>query len=111
MPMNKTLMLLFVVAPFGLLAVSFTGQQTASNEWSYTLTFAPLDNYSIYQPDTTITVSGLFGVAAAAGPTSTDFPFDFLDQVNTNWTAEVLNAGTAVRWTHVGGGFGFIGQS
>ena len=82
------------------------GTQVTPTEWSYDLTFAPLDNYSIFQPTTTITLTGLFGVTTAAGPTSTDFPEGNLDTTNLNWTAQVLADGTEVQWTHVGPGTG-----
>jgi hypothetical protein len=95
-----------VLLPLSVRAVTFSGAQTVSNEWSYTLTYAPLDNYSIFEPVTTITLSGLAGVTAAAGPLSADFPDPSLNQINTNWTAEVLSGGTVVRWTHVGSGTG-----
>ena len=75
-------------------------------EWSYDLTFDPLDNYSVFQEFTTITLSGLFGVTSASGPTSTDFPLPFLDAGNLEWTSHVLNGGTEVQWTHDGGGTG-----
>jgi len=92
-------------------AASFVGTQTGPGEWTYTLTYDPLDNYSICQPSTTITLGGLSGVTAATGPTSTDYSSPeignpFLDGVNLAWTAEVLGGGTAVRWTHLGSGTG-----
>lgn len=79
--------------------------QTALGRWTYNLTFPPLANYSIFQGVATITVSGLCGVSSAGGPTSTDFPSS-LDAVNLNWTVEVLNGGTGVRWSHAGSGPG-----
>ena len=104
--MKSALMVLFLVAPFNVWAVSLTGRQTAPNEWTYTLTFDPLDNYSICQPTTTITLTGLFHVVSATAPTSTDLPGTFFDQINTNWIPEVLAGGSGVRWTHVGPGTG-----
>jgi len=73
--------------------------------WIYDLTFAPQDNYSINQPSTTITLTGLKGVTAATGPTSTDWT-GALNVLNLAWTAQVLNGGTTVVWTHVGAGTG-----
>lgn len=87
-------------------AVAVLGHQVAPNQWSYDLTYAALDNYSIFQPTTTITLTGLSGVTAATGPTSTDFAAAPLNAINLAWSAEVLNGGTAVRWTHLGPGTG-----
>jgi hypothetical protein len=87
-------------------AVSFLNTQAGPNTWVYTLTFAPQDNYSITQGTTTITMSGLVGVTAATGPTSTDFPAGAADTTNLAWTAQVTNGGTTVVWTHIGGGTG-----
>jgi hypothetical protein len=89
----------------------FTGAQTGPNEWTYTLKFARLVNYSIFPEATyttnltTITITGLFGVFGAAGPTSTDFPGS-LNTVNLKWSASVLDGGTKVVYTHVGPGTG-----
>jgi uncharacterized delta-60 repeat protein len=85
--------------------IVIVGQRTAVNQWNYDLTFPPLANYSIFQPTTTITLTGLFGVTGAAGPLATDFPPP-LDTLNLNWSAQVLNNGTAVQWTHDGPGTG-----
>ena len=95
-------------------AVEFTGSQTASGTWTYNLTYNPLDNYSVFPEATqssnltTITLTGLFGVTGASGPSSTTFE-PWLNTLNLNWSAEVLNGGTAVRWTHVGPGTGNFG--
>lgn len=86
-------------------AVTFTVSQAGPPTWTYTLTFAPLDNYSIFQGSTTITLSGLSGVTAATGPTSTDFDAGH-SAINLAWTAQVLDGGTKVVWTHVGAGTG-----
>jgi hypothetical protein len=92
-------------------AVSFSLSSVGGGSWIYTLTYDPLDNYSIFQPSTTITLTGLSGVTSALGPTSTDFdpPGGFLDTLNLNWTPAVLDGGTAVSWTHVGSGTGNFG--
>jgi hypothetical protein len=87
-------------------AATITAVQTGPTSWVYNLTFAPLDNYSVFQPVTTITFNGLSGVTAAFGPTSTDFPSGFADTTNLAWTSQVLNAGTTVVWSHTGGGTG-----
>jgi uncharacterized protein YjbI with pentapeptide repeats len=86
---------------------TFTATQSGPAQWTYTLTFAPLVNYSIFQSTTTITLTGLVGVTSAAGPTTTDFPVTVnpdLNAVNLNWSATV-NGGTVV-FTHVGPGTG-----
>src|SRR4029077_14753964 len=85
---------------------TFTGAQTGPDQWTYTLTFARLVNYSIFQNVTTITLTGLFGVTGATGPTSTDFPPGLLDTVNLDWSGAVLNGGTEVVFTHGGPGTG-----
>ena len=94
-------------------AVSFSLSSVGGGSWIYTLTYDPLDNYSIFQPSTTITLSGLSGVSGALGPTSTDFdpPGGFLDVNNLAWVPTVLGGGTAVSWTHVGAGTGNFGDA
>jgi hypothetical protein len=90
-------------------AVGFTGTQTGPGEWTYTLTFNGLDNYSIFQPQTRIILSGLTGVTNATAPTSTDFPNPQLEAINLAWTPTVSNGGTVVTWTHIGSGTGNFG--
>ncbi|MEO8628481.1 MAG: PEP-CTERM sorting domain-containing protein [Betaproteobacteria bacterium] len=112
-------LLALVLVPLTSQAVLLTGSQTSANEWTYDVTIQPLDNYSIFPVATddtnltTITVTGLYGVTAAFGPVSTDFPSGGsgidLNQINLDWTADVLSGGTAVRWTHVGPGTGNFG--
>lgn len=87
-------------------AVQFAGSETAPGIWTYDLTYNSLDNYSIYTPETTITITGLFGVTGATGPTSTTFADPWLSGINLAWTPEVLDGGTTVKWTHVGSGTG-----
>jgi len=94
------------VCPIIAAAVQFSGSQTGPTTWTYNLTYDPLDNYSICQADTTITVSGLTGVTTAGGPTSTDMPAPALVAVQLAWTPQVLNGGSTVVWTHVGPGTG-----
>jgi len=91
-------------------AVHWTSSLAGPSTWKYDLTFDPFDNYSISQTNTTITMTGLTGVTAAAGPTSTDFD-EPLNTTNLAWTAQVLNGGTKVVWTHVGGGTGNFGTA
>lgn len=85
---------------------TFTGTQTSPDEWTYTLDYAPLVNYSIFTSDTTITLTGLYGVTGAGGPTSTSYSNPYGNTVNLDWTPAVLNGGTEVVWTHVGPGTG-----
>jgi hypothetical protein len=98
-------MIAAIGSPSQVWAVGFTGVYSGAGQWSYTLTFDPLDNYSIFQPTTTITLSGLCGVVAAGPPTRTDFPYKSLSDHNLQWTAVVVDSRT-VRWTHVGPGTG-----
>jgi Putative Ig domain len=91
---------------------TFTATQAGPNQWTYTLTFAPLVNYSIFPVNTqssnvtTITLTGLTGVTSASGATSTDFPAGVNNTANLNWQASVLNNGTEVVFTHTGPGTG-----
>lgn len=111
---KKSGLLLSAVMAAGLLcaapshAVQFTLSDQTADTWTYTLTYDPQDNYAVNgAPETaTIRLSGLTGVTAASGPTSTDYEDTWLDQVNRNWTPSVLNGGTEVVWTHIGAGTG-----
>ena len=89
-------------------AVSFSLSSAGAGVWTYTLTYDPLDNYSRFQPSTTITLSGLSGVTDAFGPTSTDFDPQGgdLDLLNLAWTPAVFGGGTAVNWSNTVGGTG-----
>ena len=108
-------------------AGSFDGKQTGPNQWTYTLTFAPLDNYGVSACGAsalTITVSGLLGVVGATNPTSTDFPADgpgSADSVNLQQCSELVTDrcwinpqvsadGTSVTWKHLGPGTGNFGD-
>ena len=82
-------------------AVQWTLSQAGPPVWTYTLTFAPEDNNSIGGGNTTITMTGLFGVTAAGAPTSTDFPN--AQASHLAWTPQVLNGGTTVVWTTTNG--------
>ncbi len=103
---------LMIIIPSDAFAVMFTGSQTASGEWTYNLTYNPLDNYATCESSATITLTGLAGVTSASGPTSTDFapPGGFVDTVNLAWTPAVLDGGTKVVWTHIGPGTGNFGE-
>ena len=95
-------------------AADFEGVQTGPNEWTYTLTYDPLDNYAVCPAPgnvATIMLSGLQGVVGATAPTSTDFdpPGGALDTVNLAWAPAVSGGGTVVTWTHIGSGTGNFG--
>jgi hypothetical protein len=106
-----------LLVPIGVPAVIVTGQQISPTEWMYTVSYEPLDNYAVCPPPgnvATITLTGLSGVTSATAPTSTDIDtvtsdpttINFFNSVNLAWVPEVLNGGTAVRWTHLGPGTG-----
>ena len=102
---------LFALASPPAHAASFVGTQTGPNEWTYTLTYDPDDNYGISECGSgtaTITLSGLVGVVDATAPESTDFdpPGGFADMVNLAWIPQVSGDGTVVTWTHEGSGTG-----
>ena len=104
--MLKLLLVIIVtLSSSAAIAAQFSGSQTDSVTWTYTLTFDPQDNYACQDP-TTITVSGLTGVTAAGLPTSTDFPAGMLNDENLKWTAQVLEEGSKVVWTAGGSGTG-----
>lgn len=94
--------------PCAARAVSFDLTGVVPGVWTYTLTYDPLDNYSVFQGSTTITLSGLSGVTGATGPSSTDFT-EPLNTINLGWTPQVLAGGTSVVWTHIGLGTGNYG--
>src|SRR5205823_3523709 len=76
---------LFVLAVPPAEAVSFDGKQTGPNEWTYTLTYAPQDNYAVCPAPgnvARITLSGLLGVVRATPPTSMD---EGLPPTNLAW--------------------------
>ena len=100
------IVLIVMLCPPAAIAVQFAGSQTGATTWTYNLTYDPLDNYSICQAGTTITVTGLTNVTAAGAPTSTDIPNPALVAIQLAWTPQVLNGGTTVVWTHVGPGTG-----
>jgi hypothetical protein len=104
------LLLFVILAAPQLSAVSFVCVQSGPTTWVYNLTFAPLDNVSVFQSSTTITITGLTGVIGASGPTSTDFPLGQLNTGMLNWTAQVLDGGTKVVWTNTGVGTGNFGS-
>jgi hypothetical protein len=85
-------------------AVEFTLDSRVGDVYTYTLTYEPNNNYNQRGvTSTTITLSGLFGVTSAFGPTSTTYPNyvdDALKAVNLLWTPQVLNGGTKVVWTN-----------
>ena len=99
--------LVFAAAPAH--AASFVGTQTGPNEWTYALTYHPLDNYAVCPAPgnvATITLSGLRGVASATPPTSLS---EELSPINLAWVPQVSGGGTVVTWTHQGAGTGNFG--
>ena len=100
---------LFVLAASPARAASFIGTQTGPNEWTYTLTYDPQDNYAVCPAPgnvAKVTLSGLVGVASATAPTSTDYDDPTLDATNLAWVPQVSAGGTVVTWTHLGSGSG-----
>jgi len=90
-------------------AASFVGTQTGPNEWTYTLTYDPQDNYAVCPAPgnvATITLSGLLGVVSATQPTSMT---PGLPEGNLDWIPQISGGGSTVTWTHVGGGTGNFG--
>jgi len=92
-------------------AVQWTLTSAGPPTWTYTLTFDPLDNCNLFVSPSTITMTGLTGVTAAGGPTSSDFPPGSLDTNNRNWVPQVLNGGTKVVWTNTTCGTGNFGSN
>jgi hypothetical protein len=95
---------LFVVVAPPAAAASFVGTQTGPNEWTYTLTYDPFDNYAVAAcgaTGATITLSGLAGVIAdgTSGPASTDFDDPTVNIINLSWVPQVSGNGTVVTWT------------
>ncbi|MBS1823926.1 MAG: hypothetical protein JST93_01275 [Acidobacteria bacterium] len=83
-------------------AVSFTLESHTGDVWTYTLEFAPHDNY--YPGPATIDLEGLYGVTEATPPTSTtltSFP-----EVNLQWNPFILGGGVRVIWVITEGGTG-----
>ena len=107
-----TLALLVLVAP-AVQAASFVGTQTGPNEWTYTLTYDPLDNYAVCPPPgdvARIRLTGLSGVVSATAPTSlSQEPAPGLSPGNLEWIPEVSHGGTVVTWTNQGPGTGNFG--
>jgi YVTN family beta-propeller protein len=100
---------LFVLAASPAEAASFAGTQTGPNEWTYTLTYDPQDNYAVCPAPgdvAKITLSGLAGVVNASAPTSTDFEDPDISTINLAWAPQVSGGGTVVTWTHQGSGTG-----
>lgn len=101
----------FLCVPALSTAASFVGTQTSPTEWTYTLTYDPLDNYAVCPTPgvATITLSGMADVTRATEPTLTDFENPSIDALNLQWIPQVSNNGSSVTWTHVGPGTGNFG--
>lgn len=100
---------LFVLAAPPTQAASFVGTQTGPTEWTYTLTYDPLDNYAVCPAPgdvAKITLSGLSGVVSATPPTSLT---EGLPPGNLDWVPQVSGGGSVVTWTHQGSGTGNFG--
>jgi len=109
---GRLILALVALATSAAQAASFDGKQTGPNEWTYTLTYNADDNYAVCPAPgnvAKVTVSGVVGVISATAPTSTDFPTEFGNTVNLQWTPQVAPDGTSVTWTHNGSGTGNFG--
>jgi hypothetical protein len=104
-------LVVFLSMPALSAAASFVGTQTGPTEWTYTLTYDPLDNYAVCPTPgiATITLSALDGVVRATQPTSTDFANPDIDLLNQQWVPQVSSDGRSVTWTHLGPGTGNFG--
>jgi len=82
-------------------AVDFVLSSHVGDAWTYTLVYAPYDNMGFGETGihATITLTGLSGVTAVSGPTSTDFPTAFINDKQLAWTGEVLDGGSTVVFT------------
>jgi len=83
-------------------ALDFVLASHVGDAWTYTLVFDPYENMSFNETGVhaTITLSGLSGVTAITGPTSTDFPIQDLINIQLAWTGEILDGGSTVVFTN-----------
>lgn len=82
-------------------AVDFTLASHTGDAWTYTLVYDPFDNMGFTESGVhaTITLTGLSGVTAVSGPTSTDFPAQSINDKQLTWTGEILDGGSTVVFT------------
>jgi hypothetical protein len=82
-------------------AVDFVLSSHAGDAWTYTLVYDPFDNMSTAENGfhATIILSGLSGVTAVTGPTSTDFPHPITDANQLAWVGSILDGGATVVFT------------
>jgi len=82
-------------------AVDFVLDSHLGDAWTYSLVYDPYDNMGFNESGVhaTITLTGLSGVTAVSGPTSTDFPFADTNDKQLAWTGEILDSGATVVFT------------
>ena len=82
-------------------AVDFALVSHVGDAWTYTLTYTDYDNMGFQDSGihATISLTGLHGVTAVQGPTSTDFPYQNLNDIQLAWEGAVLDGGSAVTFT------------
>ncbi|MBU1375927.1 MAG: PEPxxWA-CTERM sorting domain-containing protein [Alphaproteobacteria bacterium] len=84
-------------------AVDFVLESHVGDAWTYTLVYDPFDNMSFAESGVhpTITLTGLSGVTAVSGPTSTDFPNQEINDVQLQWTGSILDGGATVVFANL----------
>lgn len=104
--MNKLTSLLAGVGAAAALAapahaVDFVLESHVGDAWTYTLVYDPFDNMGFAESGVhaSITLSGLYGVTAVSGPTSTDFPAEPVIGMQLAWTGAILDGGSKVVFT------------
>lgn len=82
-------------------ALDFVLASHVGDAWTYTLIYDPYENMGIGDSGihATITLSGLSGVTGVSGPTSTDFAFQPINDIQLAWTGEILDGGSRVVFT------------
>lgn len=82
-------------------AADFVLASHSGDAWTYTLVYAPYDNMGFGESGVhaAITLSGLSGVTAVSGPTSTDFPVQRTNDLQLPWTGTILGGGSTVVFT------------
>jgi len=82
-------------------AVDFVLDSHMGDAWTYTLVYDPYDNMSFAENGfhATITLTGLYGVTAVSGPTSTDFPHPIANVNQQAWVGSILDGGSTVVFT------------